>query len=183
MVDTHVALLRGINVGGKHRVPMAELRAVFEEIGCADVRTYIQSGNVVYRAPKSLAPRVADAAAEALAKRYDFAVPVVTRSAAEFADIASANPFLDRDADPKALHVVFLARRPDAAAVAALDPDRSPPNEFVVRGREIYLFCPNGVARTKLTNDWFDRALATTSTSRNGRTVGKLLEMAGATGG
>lgn len=183
MAETHVALLRGINVGGKHPVPMAELRGVFEGLGCEDVRTYIQSGNVVYRAAEPLAPRVAGAAAKALARRYGFEVPVVTRSAAELAAVAEANPFLDRGAGPKALHVVFLADRPDPASVAALDPDRSPPDEFVVRGREIYLYLPNGAARSKLTNDWFDRSLRTTSTARNLRTVGKLLEMAGATGG
>ena len=89
-----------------------------------------------------------------------------------------ANPFLEAGAETDKLHVVFLAELPDAERVEALDPDRSPPDEFVVRGREIYLHCPNGLARSKLTNSYFDARLSTTSTMRNWKTVRKLLELA-----
>ncbi len=179
MTGTHIALLRGINVGGKNRLPMAELRALFEELGCADVRTYIQSGNVVFTADSSVAGELPERVEWAIGERFGLGVPVVLRDAAELEEAARANPFLEEGADEKTLHLMFLRDRPEQARVEALDPERSPPDRFVVRGREVYLCCPNGVARTKLTTGYFDTRLETVSTVRNLRTVHKLLEMAG----
>jgi uncharacterized protein (DUF1697 family) len=179
--DIHIALLRGINVGGKHRLPMKDLAGIFREAGCTDVRTFIQSGNVVFRVEDGLAQRVASRVADTISGRFGFDAPVVTRTAAELEVVAGHNPFLEDGADPKRLHVVFLADQPGEAQIAELDPDRSPPDEFVVRGREIYLHCPNGAGRSKLTAPYFDKTLETVSTQRNWRTVGKLLELA--TGG
>jgi uncharacterized protein (DUF1697 family) len=175
-----VALMRGINVGGKNMVPMRELVAAFVDAGCLDVRTYIQSGNVIFRAPAAVAARLPSRVEQAMADRFGFRVPVVTRTATELLAVTRNNPFLRPGTDPDALHVAFLAAVPGATAVAALDPGRSPPDRFSVRGRDIYLHCPNGLARTKLTNQYFDSKLATTSTVRNWRTVLKLLELAGA---
>lgn len=117
----------------------------------------------------------------AIAERFGFHAPIVTRTAAEIGEVAQSNPFLRDGAAPATLHVAFLAATPSAARVGALDPDRSPPDRFAVHGREIYLHCPTGLARTKLTNDYFDRRLSTTSTVRNWRTVLKLLELTGGT--
>ncbi len=175
--DFYVALLRGINVGGKNRLRMADLVAMFDGAGCSDVRTYIQSGNVIFRAPESRASRIPGVITKSIADRFGFRAPVILRSAAEVRAVARGNPFLRADADPNALHVMFLADRPAAAKVKTLDPKRSPPDEFEVRGREIYLRCPGGAARTKLTNDYFDTKLATTSTMRNWRTVLKLVDL------
>ncbi len=177
MADVYVALLRGINVGGKNKLPMKELAALFDNAGCSDVRTYIQSGNVIFSAAKSLAIRVPGLIARAILDRYGIRVPVVTRTSDELRDVARNNPFLNRGADEGKLHVAFIADRPDAEKVGALDPSRSRPDEFAVHGHEVYLHCPNGFARTRLTNDYFDRTLATTCTIRNWRTVLKLLEM------
>ena len=158
---------------------MKELARIFEDAGCADVRTYIQSGNVVYRSGAALARRVPDLVEAAIAQRYGFDAPVVTRTAAEIAAVVRANPYVDEaEANPKSVHVAFLEDRPAARAVSSLDPDRSPPDSFFLRGREIYLHLPNGAARTKLTNAWFDSRLGTLSTSRNWRTVTTLEEMA-----
>jgi uncharacterized protein (DUF1697 family) len=99
------------------------------------------------------------------------------RSKAELEKAVANNPHLEADADPKSLHVAFLADKPSAAQVKTLDPERSPGDSFLVKGREIYLLLPKGVARTKLTNDYFDRKLTTTSTLRNWRTLLKLCEM------
>ena len=173
----HVALLRGINVGGKNSLPMKELAAMFAEAGCEDVRTYIQSGNVVFRAAADVAARVPAQVAEAIKERRGLRVPVVTRTAAELRAVRDHNPFLKDGADTVALHVMFLDEEPSKERVAKLDPDRSPGDTYALRGREIYLHCPNGLARTKLTNDYFDRALGTTSTVRNWNTVQRLLEM------
>ena len=173
----HVALLRGVNVGGKNRLPMKALVALFTDAGCDDVRTYIQSGNVVFLAKATLAKRVPSLVAGAISDRFGYHVPVVSRTAEEIRNVVRGNPFLEVGAHTSELHVAFLAKVPAATKVAALDPDRSPPDEFSVRGREIYLRCPNGVARTKLTNNYFDSKLATTSTVRKWKTVLKLLEL------
>lgn len=176
--DTYVALLRGINVGGKNKLPMADLVAIFAAAGCRDVRTYIQSGNVVFVANATTAKRVSAVVSNRIADDFELNVPVVTRSAAELSKAARSNPFLKQGVDPVYLHVAFLAETPARSDVTKLDPNRSPGDTFDVRGREVYLHLPNGVARTKLTTAYFDSALGTVSTVRNWRTVLKLLEMA-----
>ena len=172
----HVALLRGINVGGKNKLPMKELAALFREAGCEDVRTYIQSGNVLFRAGSTPADAIPSLISASIQERFGYRIPVVTRTAADLRATVEANPFAAAEADK--LLVLFLADAPDAEQVDALDLDRSPGDEFAVVGREVFLHCPNGFARSKLTNSYFDSALSTTSTGRNWRTVGKLLELA-----
>jgi uncharacterized protein (DUF1697 family) len=171
--------LRGINVAGKNRLAMKDLVAMFAEAGCGEVLTYIQSGNVVFRATEARASRVPAVIAATISDRLGFRAPVIMRTAGELRAIARDNPFLRPGADAEALHVMFLADRPPPGKIAGLDPKRSPPDEFEVRGREIYLRCPKGVGRSKLTNQYFDTKLSTTSTMRNWRTVLKLVEMAG----
>ena len=173
-----IALLRGINVGGKNRLPMKELAALFVDAGCEDVRTYIQSGNVVFRTGPAGGEEISTVISASILSRFGYRIPVVTRTARAFQEIVRANPFLNAGAEADKLHVMFLAEPPDGAQVDALDPDRSPGDEFAVMGREIYLHCPNGVARSKLTNSYFDARLSTTSTTRNWRTVQRLLELA-----
>jgi uncharacterized protein (DUF1697 family) len=167
----HVALLRGINVGGKNLIPMVELTALFETAGARELRTYIQSGNVVFAASAADAPRIAERVRLAIARQRGFETPVVLRSAADWRAALEHNPFLAEGADPRSLHVAFLADEPSRARAAALDPRRSPGDRFQLLGRELYLHLPNGVARSKLTNAWIDRSLSTTSTLRNWRTV------------
>ncbi len=177
MPPTYVALLRGINVGGKNRVPMRELEEVFVEAGCRDVRTYIQSGNVLFSVDPPLAQSISARLAAAIAERFGYEIPVLLRTGEQLRDVIRDNPFLEAGAPENALHILFLAGLPEPDRVAALDPDRSRPDAFVVRGQEVYLWLPNGVARTRLTTDHFDSKLATTSTGRNWRTVVKLFEL------
>jgi len=172
-----VALLRGINVGGKNSLPMKDLTEIFAGCGCESVRTYIQSGNVVFSSTPRCAAQVAEQVCERIGKKFGFRCPLVIRGADELGKIVKRNPFPDA-ADAGTLHVAFLADAPDPTRVDALDPKRSPGDSFLVRGGEIYLHLPNGVGRTKITNDYLDRTLATTSTLRNWRTVMKLLDMA-----
>ena len=173
----HVALLRGINVGGKNKLPMRELAAMFTAAGCTDVTTYIQSGNVVFSASPAVAKTVAAFVVKRIEKDHGLRVPVLLRSAVELERVMRENPFLAAGAAPDKLHVMFLADAPKRAAVSALDANRSPPDAFEVVGREVYLHCPEGFGRTKLTNAYFDAKLATTSTVRNWRTVLTLGEM------
>jgi uncharacterized protein (DUF1697 family) len=177
MAPRHVALLRGINLGGKNRLPMAGLVALFESVGCTGVRTYIQSGNVAFEASAALAKALPAKVAAGIEREFGIMVPVQLRSAAELRAALRVHALQDRGTPESALHVMFLRDRPKASKVKLLDPDRSPGDRFAVRGREVYLLCPNGIARTKLTNAWFDAALGTVSTTRNWRTAQALLSM------
>lgn len=173
---TWVALLRGINVGGKNPLPMKELAGIFADSGCENVRTYIQSGNVIFD-PGRRQSDVAAIVSREIKRRFGYSIPVVLRTSEEVAEVIRQNPFLASGADPKALHVYFLAQPPMATAIAGLDAGRSKPDVFHVSGREIYLHLPNGMGRTKLTNAYFDSKLATTCTARNWATILKLGEL------
>jgi len=174
MSETWVALLRGINVGGKNKLPMKDLTAMFVEAGCGNVRNYIQSGNVVFETAPA---RLSEVIEKRIEKQFGFRVPVILRNAKQLRAVVAGNPFLKAGAAPETLHVMFLADKPGAARVDALDPHRSAPDEFIVRGQEIYLRLPSGAGNSKLTNAYFDSKLATISTGRNWRTVNTLLEM------
>jgi uncharacterized protein (DUF1697 family) len=174
---TYVALLRGINVGGKNMLPMADLTGMFTRAGCTDVRNYIQSGNIVFKAGSDLAKKIPDVIGKEVLRRFGFQPPLVLRSAAEMRTVSGANPFLKSGTDPELLYVMFLANKPGEKEAAALDPARSPPDAFELRGSHIYLSLPNGAARSKLTNAYFDSKLKTMSTGRNWATVLKLVEM------
>lgn len=174
----HVALRRGINAGGKNTLPMTDLAAIVAATGCRDVTSYIQSGNVLFSAPARGAASLSALIAQRIHEQFGIEVPILLRTAAELGAAAAANPFLAEGAGPDRLHVMFLADRPAAARVARLDPERSPPDRFAVRGREVYLLLPNGAARTKLTNAWFDAQLGAVSTVRNWKTVLKLAALA-----
>jgi uncharacterized protein (DUF1697 family) len=175
-VTSYAALLRGINVSGHNKLPMADLRALLETLGHEEVVTYIQSGNVVFVSSAS-ETKVAGGIARAIKDEFGFDVPVIVRTRAQLQKVVAGNPYLQDGADPSKLHVTFLAEKPTAAAVGKLDPDRSPPSEFRVKGREIFMFLPEGMGRTKLTIDYFETRLGTSATARNWNTVNKLLEL------
>lgn len=156
---------------------------MFVAAGCKDVRTYIQSGNVIFSAPAAVVRQLPDRISKVIDKRFGYRIPVIVRTADELSRAIRDNPFLKAEADERAeadekpLHVYFLADLPGAPAISGLDVNRSAPDVFHVRGREIYLHLPNGMARTKLTNAYFDSKLSTISTARNWATVRKLLAM------
>jgi len=173
-----VALLRGVNVGGRNKLPMKLLANIVEAVGGGSAATYIQSGNVVFEATRDRQKELPAAIAAAIADEAGITTPVLLRTLAQLRRVVAGNPYLERGRDPAQLHVAFLAEQPGAERVATLDPERSPPDEFSVGGCEIYLWCPHGMARTKLTNAYFDSRLGTTSTMRNWRTTQKLLALA-----
>ena len=157
---------------------MATLAAMFSDAGASDVTTYIQSGNVVFGAPAKAAATIAARIEQLIEKRFAMRIPLVLRSARELADAAARNPFLARGVGENELHVMFLADKPPAKLAAALDASRSPGDELALVGRDLYLRLPNGAGRSKLTNAYVDKTLATVSTQRNWRTVLKLCELA-----
>ena len=156
---------------------MTDLAQLFLEAGCTDVRTFIQSGNVVFKANHSKLEKLPALISKNITKRFGYNTPVVLRTAEQLAETIQNNPFLKAGAAEDSLHVYFLANAPDARRIASLDPARSSPDAFLVCGRDVYLQMPNGMARTKLSNAYFDSKLATISTARNWRTILKLFEL------
>jgi uncharacterized protein (DUF1697 family) len=171
----YAGLLRGVNVGGHHRLPMADLAAIATDAGAANVATYIQSGNVVFQAPPARLTTVTGAIIDGIEARHGFRVPIVVRSIDELRAVAANNPF--PTAEPRWLHVGYFASTPAASAVAELDPKRFAPDVFAIRGREVYFHYPNGMGRSKLTLAYFKR-LGTECTVRNWNTLQALIELA-----
>jgi uncharacterized protein (DUF1697 family) len=171
----YAALLRGVNVGGHHKLPMDELRAVVEAAGGRRVSTYIQSGNAVFQAAPSRLAALTTAIADGIEERRGFRVPVIIRAIDDLRAAVDANPF--GVADPRALHVGFFADTPAPAAVAELEPERFAPDRFEIRGREVFFHYPNGMGRSKLTLTYFKR-LRTECTVRNWNTVHALIALA-----
>jgi uncharacterized protein (DUF1697 family) len=174
--NTFVALLRGINVGGKNKIAMTELRSSLTSLGLEDVATYIQSGNVAFRSPRD-ADDLSTTIEHEIASVFGIQPAVLLRTSVELEKIADNNPYVTGEADLSKLHVVFLDRAPARSAAAKLDPERSPPDEFTLRGREIYLHLPNGSGRSKLTIDYFEQRLGVRATARNWNTLRKLIEL------
>jgi uncharacterized protein (DUF1697 family) len=177
-VQTYVALLRGINLGSRNKIAMPELRTLFEALGAEDVSTYVQSGNVVFKSPRAAAA-IGRAIEEEIGGRLGLDVRVLLRTKAQLAKIAAGNPFAERQKEPTKLHVTFLVEAPDRARVRELHELDFEPDEFRVVGREVYLHCPKGYGRSKLSNAYFERQLAVVGTTRNWRTVTKLAELVG----
>ena len=179
LVSTDVAFLRAVNVAGHGAVAMPALVELFESLGHSDVTTLAQSGNVVFTPAAGSRRGLAAAVEQALATELGLPVRVLLRSRAELQRVAAANPFLGTEDHLANLHVMFLADRPTAAAVATVDPARSPPDELAVAGREVYLRYPNGSGRSKLNGAYLERQLGTHGTARNWNTLIKVLDRLG----
>jgi uncharacterized protein (DUF1697 family) len=170
-------MLRGINLGPTRRVPMAELRALFGGAGYGDVKTYVQSGNVVLAS--SAAPAELEREAQRLiSERFGLDVPVVARTQKQLAAVVKLNPLGDIADNPKRYQVSFLSEKLDAERLATLKAAAVEPERFVAHGRELYAWHPEGVARSKLWNALAGKGLGVTATARNWTTVTTLLEMA-----
>lgn len=174
--DLHLVLLRGVNVGGRNLLPMADFQRACLACGALAARTYIQSGNALVRLPTAAQSGFAERLRERLAASPGVDSPVIRMAVGELAAVRACLPF--PDAGPAEVHYALLSAVPAPERVAALDPDRSPGDRFAVIDRAVHLHLPNGVARTKLTNAWLDRALGVVSTVRNAATVDALLRLA-----
>ena len=168
----HVVLLRGINLGSRNRVSMKELRPALEEAGFEDVETLVQSGNVVLTHGRSTKD-VERIVRGVLTERFDLGVDVLVRDATAWRKVVADNPFDGVATDGRLQFVVFCSEKPKAAAVS----EAVPPEQLVVRGRELHAWCPNGVRDGKLINAVTRRPPAPVTTFRNWNTVSKLAEM------
>jgi uncharacterized protein (DUF1697 family) len=173
-----VAFLRGINVGGRTTIKMATLTTLFENLGLENVKTLLNSGNVVFAAKKSSSP-LAKELEDAVEKEFSFRPAIVLRTAAELKKIMAGNPFPDMAKDdPSHLLVMTLAKKPKAGANASLAKVYSGPEQIEIKGDNIYLTYPNGIGKSKLTNALLERHLGGAGTARNWNTLTKLVALA-----
>jgi uncharacterized protein (DUF1697 family) len=179
VMKTWIALLRGINVGGKNKLPMKELVAAMSALGLSEVNTYIQSGNVVFRGPDKKAQALADEIGAAILSKFGFEPQVMVIGAQELAAAASANPFPEAatEADGKTLHLFFLAQPPARVERDRIEAIRRQSERWQQKGAAFYLHAPEGFGDSKLAAQ-IEKILGVPATARNWRTVGALLEMA-----
>jgi len=174
-----ISMLRGVNLGSHNRIKMDALRAIYESLGLRDVQTYVQSGNVIFRAEARdlllLPKRIEDA----IEQSFGFRPDVIVRTSAEMRDVIARNPFAGRRGiDPSKLLVTFLARDPDPEARDKVLKIKADPEELRIDARELYIYFPNGLARPKLSWTAIAKTLKTSGTGRNWNTVTKMLELA-----
>ncbi len=176
-MPAYVAMLRGVNVGG-NPLKMEWLRGACEEMGLREVRTYLQSGNIVFASSLGAA-KLAAMLKQKIDKQTRLPVPVIIRSAKEMAEIVAQNPFLQRKGiDATKLHVTFLGGAPKRPDTERLDKLAGSRDEYHLGKREIFLHCPTNYGETKLSNAAIEKALGVSATTRNWTTMTTLAEMA-----
>lgn len=171
-----IAFFRGINVGGKNTLPMKALVGVLEDLGLSDVRTYIQSGNAVFRATKGSAEHWERAIGAAVEAHFGMSPRILVMDAAALAAAVAANPFPAAESDHKTLHLYFLADTPTSPDWAGLDGVKSASEAYALIGRVFYLHAPEGIGRSKLAAR-AERLLGVEATARNWRTVQAVLAL------
>ncbi len=173
-----VSLFRGINVGGNHPVRMDELKNLHESLGFWDVATYIQSGNVVFSGDDIDLAQLPEQIEDSFAHRFGFQAKAMVRSAAELNEIIANNPFRDQpEKETKWVLVLFLSTRPESTALEDLRQAYAGPEEYYLIGQELYIYYPNGMGRSKLTNVLIEKKLKASGTGRNWNTVLQLQKM------
>lgn len=176
-MHTYIALLRGINVGGTSLLPMKELVALLQDLGCRDVRTYIQSGNAVFTSHEPDAAHLAAAIGAEIKARRGFEPRVLLLTRAELEQAIAANPFPAAESDPQSLHLGFLAAELASPDLAAIEKLRAASERWQLIGRVFYLHAPEGIGRSKLAAA-SERLLGVPLTDRNWRTVQAVAQMA-----
>jgi len=172
-------MLRGINVSGQKKVPMADLKKLFESLGFINVTTYIQSGNVVFTAGISNLNTIADQIGKGIREHFGFEVPVILRTPEELQKSAGNNPFLkEKGINRERLYITFLEKEPAMDRLDKMKDVHFESERFVILDREVYLYCPDGYGNAKLSNKFFESKLKVSATTRNLRTVDELLRIA-----
>ncbi len=171
-----ISMLRGINVSGQKKIKMEELKKLYESIGFKNIQTYIQSGNVVFDSSDSDTLELSSIISQKIKDHFGFDVTVIIRTKEEINKVIDNTPFVNKDINK--LGVVFLSGTPTLSPTEEINKHKDDSEEFFISGKEIYLYLPNGFGRTKLSNNFFERKLKLSATSRNWRTVIKLVEIA-----
>ena len=174
-----VSMLRGINVIGHNRIKMKDLRELYKTLDMKKVRTYLQSGNVIFDSNEQNPNILKEIIEKGLKKAFGFEVKALLRTTEELKTTIDNNPFLtESNIDPEKLYVTFLSSPLDSTRLKNLPANQNKNDRFIISNEEIYLQCPNGYGRTKFSNDFFEKKLKLTATTRNWKTVNALLEMA-----
>ena len=174
-----VSMLRAVNLGAHNRVSMEALRTLYGSLQLRDARTYVQSGHVVFRTSASDLPKLARKIEDGIERTFGFRTQTILRTASEMRETIANNPFAGRAGiEPAKLLVTFLAAQPGETACEQIRRLKTDPEEVSIRGREIYIYFPNGAGRSKLSWMKMEKMLATPGTARNWNSVTKLLEMA-----
>jgi len=169
---TCISMLRGINVGGHKKVTMEQLRRCYESLGFDGVRTYIQSGNVIFEQQTAEGAVMVDRIQTGIKRSFGLDVRVIFRTKEEMLSVIKNSPF--KDLDQGKVHVTFLSEKPASPPLKEIDAARDRAEKVSVSGREVYLFCPNGYGKTKLSNQFLEGKLNVYATTRNWRTVNAL---------
>lgn len=176
-MKVYIGLFRGINVGGRHIVPMKVLKRTLEKEGYTNVQTYIQSGNVVFRSPHNERTRLSEHLSAVVARDHGFEPRVLVRTLADVKRAAAGNPFPEGDDNPQSVHLFFLAAPPTRPDLKSLKALKTPTERYVLKGSIFYLYTPDGFGTSKLAMH-AERLLGVDATARNWRTVQTLLAMA-----
>ena len=180
-MPTYVSLLRGINVSGQKKINMKDLAVLYESLGFLNVRTYIQSGNVVFESPGSDAARLEKDIARSIHRQYGFEAPVLVRTGKQMTLTVKGNPFLkEKGVDLSKLHVTFLDQAAAKDKMKQLEAIDAGADRCRVIGCDVYLYCPGGYGKTRLSNSFIEKQLAVGATTRNWKTVNALHEILGA---
>src|SRR5229473_7596718 len=173
-----VSLFLGINVGGHHKIRMDELKDLHESLGLKDVFPYIQSGNVVFNSDDADVARLQRQIEDGFERKFGFHVEVFVRTSAELREIIEQNPFQSQPSkESKWVVVMFLTARPDATAQEDLLKTYAGPEELFFTGKEVYIYYPNGIGRSKLSNSLMEKKLKTVGTARNWNTILQLQKL------
>jgi uncharacterized protein (DUF1697 family) len=174
-----ISMLRGVNVGAHNRMKMDALRAVYESLGLTDVQSYVQSGNVIFRTRDRNLPKLASRIEEGIECAFGFRPAVILRTVAEMRDAVARNPFTGLDPfEPAKLLVTFFKDDPGEEARQKIRAVRTDPEQIYIEGREMYIYFPVGMGKSKLSLAGFDRVIKIPGTGRNWNSVTKMLEMA-----
>ena len=174
-----ISMLRGVNVGGHNKIKMEALRALYESMKLRDAQTYVQSGNVIFRTDERDIPRLAKRIEDGIERNFGFRPNVILRTGAEMREVVARNPFAKRRGiEPSKLLVSFLASDPGEEAREKVRQMKCDPEELRIEGRELYIYFPNGIGRSKLSLGVLEKTLKTPGTGRNWNSVTKVLEMA-----
>lgn len=174
-MNTYISMLRGINVSGHNKIKMEELKKLYETLGFSNVQTYIQSGNVVFKSSDTNISKLTGKIEKRIKRVFGFDVPVLIRTKNDFRKLIQNTPFIKKDISK--LHVTFLSDTPSQLPIDEIKKIKDELEEFFISDKEIYVFCPNGYGRTKLNNNFFEKKVGVSVTTRNWKTVNKLLEM------
>jgi uncharacterized protein (DUF1697 family) len=178
-MNTYIALLRGINVGGHNKLKMDVLREYCEELGWKNVQTYIQSGNVIFQTEERDTNLLADTLSQKLVSHLEKAISIIVVALSELKEMYESNPFIiERHLEIDKLHLVTMKDAPTPEQIQQIQPELYKPDEFIFSGKALYLYLPKGVADSKLASLPFEKKFNTQATARNWNTIGKLIEMA-----